>query len=109
MDSNNLNLFNANSNIVDLVPFVFPKFESYKVTTDKLKQENILKKNIYYGYSEANWVGQSNVEIQFETWLEQSERVRWWYRSFDRGEQYFSIAYGSKKKKDFSQIISFKM
>ncbi|MCV5997912.1 restriction endonuclease subunit R, partial [Enterococcus faecalis] len=28
MDSNNLNLFNANSDLVDQVPFTFPKLES---------------------------------------------------------------------------------
>lgn len=32
-----------------------------------------------------------------EIWLEKSEHVQWWYRNFDHGEQYFSIAYGAKK------------
>lgn len=105
MDSNNLNLFNANSDLVDQVPFAFPKLESYKVLIDKIKQQKVLIKNVYQGYSEANWVGQSTPEIKFEKWLEQSESVRWWYRSFDRGEQYFSIAYGAKKEGFFPDYL----
>ena len=105
MDSNNLNLFNANSDLVDQVPFIFPKLESYKVLIDQTQQQNVLKKNVYQGYSEANWVGQSKPEIKFEQWLEQSENIRWWYRSFDRGEQYFSIAYGAKKEGFFPDYL----
>lgn len=105
MDSNNLNLFNANSDLVDQVPFSFPKLESYKVLIDKTKQQKVLKKNVYQGYSEANWVKQSTPEINFEKWLEQSEKVCWWYRSFDRGEQYFSIAYGAKKEGFFPDYL----
>ena len=105
MDSNNLNLFNANSDLVNQVPFAFPKLESYKVLIDKIKQQKVLIKNVYQGYSEANWVGQSTPEIKFEKWLEQSESVRWWYRSFDRGEQYFSIAYGAKKEGFFPDYL----
>lgn len=105
MDSNNLNLFNANSDLVDQVPFSFPKLESYKVLIDKTKQHKVLKKNVYQGYSEANWVKQFKPEIHFEKWLEQSEKVRWWYRSFDRGEQYFSIAYGAKKEGFFPDYL----
>lgn len=97
MDSNNLNLFNANSHLVDPVPFSFAELESYKVVNDKIKQKNVFRKNVYQGYSEANWVGQSLPEIQFEIWLEKSEHVQWWYRNFDHGDQYFSIAYGAKK------------
>lgn len=105
MDSNNLNLFNANSDLVDRVPFIFPKLESYKVLIDSTKQHKILTKNVYQGYSEANWVGQSTPEIKFENWLEQSRHVQWWYRSFDRGEQYFSIAYGAKKEGFFPDYL----
>lgn len=105
MDSNNLNLFNANSELVDRVPFTFPKIESYKVLIDEISQQKVLDKNVYEGYSEANWVGQSKPEIKFEKWLNQSKKVRWWYRSFDRGEQYFSIAYGAKKEGFFPDYL----
>lgn len=105
MDSNNLNLFNADSDLVDQVPFTFPKLESYKVLSDQKLQKKVLKKNVYQGYSEANWVGQSTPETTFEKWLEQSETVKWWYRSFDRGEQYFSIAYGAKKEGFFPDYL----
>ncbi|WP_252898129.1 hypothetical protein [Apilactobacillus ozensis] len=43
MDSNNLNLFNANPDLVDEVPFTFPKIESYKVLMDKEKQKKSFK------------------------------------------------------------------
>lgn len=105
MDSNNLNLFNSNSDLVDQVPFIFPKLEAYKVLIDHTKQYNVLNKNVYQGYSEANWVGQSTPEIKFEKWLEKSEKIRWWYRSFDRGEQYFSIAYGAKREGFFPDYL----
>ena len=29
----------------------------------------------------------------------------WWYRSFDRGENYFSIAYGAKKEGFFPDYL----
>ncbi|XHB96018.1 hypothetical protein AAFF39_04985 [Lactococcus garvieae] len=70
-------------------------------------QAKVMKKNIYEGYSEANWVSQSHPEKLFEQWLENSDKVKWWYRSFDRGEKYFSIAFGAKKKGSF-QIILFR-
>lgn len=105
MDSNNLNLFNADSELVDRVEFVLPKLESYKVLMNKTLQQNVLQKNVYEGYSEANWVGQSTPEIKFEKWLEQSENIMWWYRSFDRGENYFSIAYGAKKEGFFPDYL----
>ena len=105
MDSNNLNLFNSNSDLVDQVPFIFPKLEAYKVLIDKTKQQKVFKKNVYQGYSEANWVSQSTPEIKFEKWLENSDNVRWWYRSFDRGEQYFSIAYGAKREGFFPDYL----
>lgn len=105
MDINNINLFNANSDLVNKVPFLFSKLESYKVLNDKSKQSKILKKNVYQGYSEANWIGRSNPEIKFEQWLEKSEDVSWWYRSFDRGNQYFSIAYGAKKEGFFPDYL----
>lgn len=105
MDSHNLNLFDSASAMIDQVQFEFPDIESYKVKTDIILQSKVMKKNIYEGYSEANWVGQSNPEILFEKWLEKSDKVKWWYRSFDRGEKYFSIAYGAKKEGFFPDYL----
>lgn len=105
MDSNNLNLFDSASEMIDQVKFELPKVESYKVKIDKGFQTKVMKKNIYEGYSEANWVGQSRPEILFEQWLEKSDKVKWWYRSFDRGEKYFSIAFGAKKEGFFPDYL----
>lgn len=105
MDSNNLNLFDSASQKIDQVRFEFPSVESYKVKTDVKLQTKIMNKNVYEGYSEANWVGHSNPERLFEQWLEKSESVKWWYRSFDRGEKYFSIAFGAKKEGFFPDYL----
>lgn len=105
MDTNNLNLFDSASDMIDHVKFMFPKFESYRVKTDTILQSKIMKKNVYEGYSEANWVGQSTPEKLFEQWLEKSEKVKWWYRNFDRGERYFSVAFGAKKEGFFPDYL----
>ncbi len=105
MDSNNLTLFNSNSDLIDEVPFILPKMESYKVDTDKENRKILLKKNVYQGFSVANWVSLTSPEILFEKWLEQSDKVKWWYRSLDRGEKYFSIAYGARKEGFFPDYI----
>lgn len=105
MDSNNLNLFDSASGMVDQVKFDFPKLESYKVKLDVELQNKVMSKNVYAGYSEANWVSQSRPEILFEQWLEKSDKVKWWYRNFDRGEKYFSIAFGAKKEGFFPDYL----
>ncbi|MCY7585111.1 DEAD/DEAH box helicase family protein [Bacillus safensis] len=88
---------------LDLVKFIPPKVEMYQV--NKNGKGKIFNKNIYNGYGENNWVKTKKPEIAFETWLDNSEQVSWWYRNKDRGEQYFSIAYGQKKEGFFPDYI----
>ena len=65
-----------------------------------LKNEagEVFSKNVYKGYGRNNWVTTSKPEKAFEEWLESSQQVKWWYRSKDRGDKYFSVAYGQKKE-----------
>ena len=88
---------------LDLVPFELPKNEMYR----RLQNEGrkVFTKNIYKGYGESNWVNTSKPEKAFEEWLENTEQVKWWYRSKDRGDKYFSVAYGQKKEGFFPDYI----
>ncbi len=88
---------------LDLVTFELPKTEMYR----RLQKEGgkVFTKNIYKGYGESNWVNSSKPEKAFEEWLENTEQVEWWYRSKDRGDKYFSIAYGQKKEGFFPDYI----
>lgn len=88
---------------LDLIPFELPKNEMYR----RLQNggEKVFKKNIYKGYGENNWVNTSKPEKAFEEWLENTEQVEWWYRSKDKGDKYFSIAYGQKKEGFFPDYI----
>lgn len=88
---------------LDLVPFVIPKTEMYQAL--KNGTEKVFSKNIYKGYGKNNWVTTSKPEKAFEKWLENTEQVKWWYRSKDRGDNYFSIAYGQKKEGFFPDYI----
>lgn len=53
----------------------------------------LLKKNIYTGYTESNWLKQSKGEKMFESQAEKIPQIKWIYRSKDHGEEYFSIPY----------------
>lgn len=88
---------------LDLVPFETPKIEMYQKLKDT--QGQIFTKNIYKGYGEHNWVSTKKPEKAFEKWLENAEQVKWWYRSKDRGDKYFSVAYGQKKEGFFPDYI----
>lgn len=88
---------------VDKVQFVLPKYELYQ--KNRNTSETIFKKNVYKGYGDSNWVTSTKPEIAFEKWLEDNEKVAWWYRSKDRGEKYFSVAYGQKKEGFFPDYI----
>lgn len=88
---------------VDLVPFVLPKYEMYQVL--KGQSRNVFTKNVYQGYGENNWGNSKAPEIAFEKWLEETTEVAWWYRSKDRGEKYFSVAYGHKAEGFFPDYI----
>ena len=72
-----------------------------------LKNESgvVFSKNVYKGYGSNNWVQTSKPEKAFEEWLEKSDKVKWWYRSKDRGDKYFSVAYGQKKEGFFPDYI----
>jgi type III restriction enzyme len=92
---------------IELTSFIISKYKRLRDDAKEMDSNNLnlfdssSRKNTYGEYSEANGAGQSKPEILFEKWLEKSERIKWWYRSFDRGEKYFSIAFGAKKM-DFS-------
>lgn len=88
---------------LDLKPFELPKYEMYKA----LKNESgvVFSKNVYKGYGSNNWVQTSKPEKAFEEWLEKCDKVQWWYRSKDRGDKYFSVAYGQKKEGFFPDYI----
>lgn len=88
---------------VDLVPFILPKYEMYQVI--KGQSGRVFTKNVYKGYGENNWTNSKTPEIAFEKWLEESSEVSWWYRSKDRGEKYFSVAYGHKAEGFFPDYI----
>ncbi|MDM7646958.1 DEAD/DEAH box helicase family protein [Leuconostoc falkenbergense] len=99
-----LNLFNeVNEGRADVVPFILPTVDAYAMT--ELDKYDLLTKNVYVGYSTKNWVKQSEPERDFERWAQASESVKWIYRSKDRGEQYFSIAYGAKKEGFYPDYI----
>lgn len=88
---------------LDLVAFELPKYEMYQA----LKKESgeVFSKNVYKGYGKNNWVTTSKPEKAFEEWLESNDQVKWWYRSKDRGDKYFSVAYGQKKEGFFPDYI----
>lgn len=77
------------------VPFSLPKREGY---LDNGSRQELLHKNVYSGYSRANWVKQSKPEKRLEEQLEKISNVKWVYRSKDHGSKYFSIPYNLNKK-----------
>ena len=95
--------YGISHNELDLVSFVLPKNEMYQ--TLKNEAGEVFSKNVYKGYSRNNWVTTSKPEKAFEEWLESSQQVKWWYRSKDRGDNYFSVAYGQKKEGFFPDYI----
>ena len=95
--------YGISHNELDLVSFVLPKNEMYQ--TLKNEAGEVLSKNVYKGYGRNNWVITSKPEKAFEEWLESSQQVKWWYRSKDRGDNYFSVAYGQKKEGFFPDYI----
>lgn len=95
--------YGINQDELDLVVIKSPKHELYRTKKDEAGQ--VFTKNIYKGYSESNWVNTSKPERAFEKWLEETDEVAHWYRNKDRGEQYFSVAYGQKKEGFFPDYI----
>lgn len=90
-------------NKADLVELEIPLYERYLVS--KKPNARVFEKNIYKGYSENNWVQTKKPEIAFEKWLESNDKVKWWYKSKNRGDQYFSVAYGQKKEGFFPDYL----
>lgn len=86
------------------VPFELPKVENYSIN-DKVGTK-LFTKNVYAGYGSRNWTKQTRPERLFEEWLDGNAKIRWWYRSSDRGAQYFSIAYGNKSEGFFPDYIA---
>lgn len=76
---------------VELVPFTLKKLDSYAVDSDA--PLNLLSKNVYEGYSTANWIKQSKPERLIEKAFERIPEVKWVYRSKDHGQDYFSVSY----------------
>lgn len=95
--------YGISHNELDLVSFILPKNEMYQ--TLKNEAGEVFSKNVYKGYGRNNWVTTSKPEKAFEEWLESSQQVKWWYRSKDRGDKYFSVAYGQKKEGFFPDYI----
>ena len=67
-----------------------------------LKTQIEYKKNVYQGYL-SSAAPRSTPEIKFEKFCERSERVNWWYKNGDKGNEYLSIVYtdNSEKQKLF--------
>lgn len=84
--------------------FEFPAQEQYAISSDD-SNFKILTKNIYTGYSTRNWIKNSTPEIKFEKWIDSFEKTAYWYRGKDRGNQYFSIAYGDKSEGFFPDYL----
>lgn len=83
--------------LVDKIPFKLPVREGYHDTGDT---GTVLSKNVYTGYSTSNWVKQSRPERMIEEQLNNSDNVKWFYRSKDHGSKYFSIVY-DRETRDF--------
>lgn len=58
----------------------------------------LLDRNVYDGYSTANFIKQSSPERQIEQAFQQIPEVKWFYRSKDRGSDYFSIPYDGNNR-----------
>lgn len=72
------------------VPFELNEREGY---LDTGRRAPLLTKNVYVGYTKANWLKQSHGERMFEEQAEKIPKIKWVYRSKDHGREYFSIAY----------------
>lgn len=72
------------------VPFRLNEREGY---LDTGRKEPLLTKNVYTGYTKANWLKQSHGEKMFEDQAEKIPKIKWVYRSKDHGQEYFSIVY----------------
>ena len=72
---------------IKLVPFELNEREGY---LDTGRRAPLLTKNVYAGYTKANWLKQSHGEKMFEEQAEKISKIKWVYRSKDHGREYFS-------------------
>ena len=71
--------------------FHFPR--EWIFTFDKaLSSQKEYVKNVYKGYLTSGRP-RSTGEIKFERWCEKNDKVEWFYRNGDKGDEYFSIVY----------------
>lgn len=84
------------------VPLLLKTREGY---LDSGIRQNMLHKNVYQGYSESNWIKQSNPEKMFESQIETMDTIQWLYRSKDHGDDYFSIPYNGDTKDFFPDYL----
>lgn len=56
------------------------------------KSQNIMKKNVYGGYLASAEVRSAPEKI-FEKYCEQNDKITWWYKNGDKGNEYFSLVY----------------
>lgn len=97
------NLFNNDfTNNYKYIPLTLKLREGY---LDSGEKKPLLKKNVYEGYSEANWFKQSNPEKMFESRVESIDNIKWIYRSKDLGEDYFSIPYNGNTRDFFPDYL----
>lgn len=78
--------------------FHFPQSEIMTYKGDVPIQVEFTK-NVYGGYLSS--AIRSNPEKKFEKFLDSFDKVNWWYKNGDKGEQYFSVVYldnGAKQK-----------
>lgn len=82
---------------VSKVPFRMPQSCLFTYNGD-LKTQIEYKKNVYQGYL-SSAAPRSTPELKFEKFCERSEKVEWWYKNGDKGNEYFSIVYADNSEK----------
>ena len=82
---------------VSKVPFRMPQSCLFTYNGD-LKTQIEYKKNVYQGYL-SSAAPRLTPELKFEKFCERSEKVEWWYKNGDKGNEYFSIVYADNSEK----------
>jgi type III restriction enzyme len=81
--------------------FSFPS-ETWFTYDSRSRSQQIYTKNVYDDYRDSA-EPRSFGEKQFEEYCERSEKVEWFYKNGDKGEEYFSIVYND----NFGKLRSF--
>lgn len=84
------------------VPFELNEREGY---LDTGRRAPLLTKNVYAGYTKANWLKQSHGEKMFEEQAEKISKIKWVYRSKDHGREYFSIVYDAGTREFYPDYL----